>query len=167
MSNQFISIDLFFAMERLLPGKKSVALFRNNVKHLPITTLALSHCDSVQALQFSLCKYCINYTAFSREKTLADKYAIDGKDKQIQPATIIMTTFIRGAYWWIEHYHEIYKESWSEAQKDNWLRDLKLLVQIIIGIGNCTKADWLIDNHSIINALTYNYNITPFLQHYD
>ncbi|MBV7300461.1 hypothetical protein [Enterovibrio paralichthyis] len=167
MSNRLISIDLFFVIERLLPGKRSVELFRNNKKHLPVTTLSLDHCDSASALQLALYKYCKNYAAFSQGQPLADEYAIDGKDEQIEPATNVVAAFIRGAYWWVEHYYEIYREDWSEDQKTRWERDFKLLVQAIIGVGNCTKAEWLINNHSAIKALTYNSHITPFLQHYD
>ncbi|MDD1793714.1 hypothetical protein L4D06_13545 [Enterovibrio makurazakiensis] len=167
MSNKLISIDLFFVIERLLPGKRTVELFRSNTKHLPITTLSLNHCDSASALQLALYKYCINYAAFSQGTPLADEYFIDGKDEQIAPATTIVASFIRGAYWWVEHYHETYRDDWSEDQKDRWLRDFKLLVQAIIGIGNCTKAEWLLKNHSAVKALTYNSHITPFLQHYD
>lgn len=167
LSKRLISIDLFFAIERLLPGKRTVELFRNNAKHLPVTTLSLTHSDSASALQFALYKYCINYAAFAQGKPLADEFAIDGTDEQIQPATIIIAGFIRGAYWWVEHYHEIYNEGWSDAQKTSWLRDFKLLVQIIIGIGNCTKAQWLIQNYGVIKAITYSSHIIPFLQHYD
>lgn len=167
MSKQLISIDLLFAIERLLPGKRTLELFRNNEKYLPLTTLALTHFDSASALQFALYKHCVNYAAFARGQPLADEYAIDGKDEQIQVATIIISAFVRGAYWWVEHYHEIYNENWSDHQKARWLRDFKLLVQIIIGIGNCTKAQWLIQNHGVIKAITYNSHIIPFLQHYD
>lgn len=167
MSRQLIKIDLLFAIERLLPGKRSIELFRKNTKHLPVTTLPLVHCDSGSALQFALYKYCRNYAAFAQGQPLCDDYAIDGKDDQIQAATMIIAAFIRGAYWWVEHYHEIYKESWSQDQKAHWLRDFKLLVQIIIGLGHCNKADWLINNHSVIKALTYNSYLFPFLQDYD
>ncbi len=167
MSNKLISIDLFFVIERLLPGKRTVELFRSNNKHLPVTTLPLIHYDSASSLQLALFKYCINYAAFSQGKPLADDYAIDGNDDQIQPATQIVAGFIRGSYWWVEHYLEVYRDDWSEDQKDRWLRDFKLLVQAIIGIGNCTKAEWLIRNHGAIKALTYSSHSAPFLQHYD
>ncbi len=167
LNKKLLSIDLLFAIERLLPGKRCISLFRSNRKFVPLTTLTLMHCDSASALQFELYKHCINYAAFSQGRILADDYAIDGHDEQIQPATMIIAAFVRGAYWWVEHYHEIYKESWSNSQKEKWLRDFRLLVQIIIGIEHCRKADWLIQNHSVIKALTFNSNIFPFLQNYD
>ncbi|SKA58497.1 hypothetical protein [Enterovibrio nigricans] len=167
MSNQLISIDIFYVLERLLPGKRTVELFRKNTKHLPVTTLTLEHCDSASALQLALYKHCKNYASFSQGQPLSDDYAIDGKDDEIQPATNIIAAFIRGSYWWVEHYLEIYREDWSEDQKAQWLKDLKLLVRVIIGIGNARKAEWIIRNHGAIKALTFNTHITPFLQHYD
>ncbi|PCS24108.1 hypothetical protein [Candidatus Enterovibrio escicola] len=167
MSNKLIILDLFFVIEKLLPGKRTVALFRKNTKHLPVTTLTLSHCDSASALLLALFKYCMNYVAFSHGTPLSDDYSIDGKNNQLQLATQILAGFIRGSYWWVEHYLEIYREDWSKVQKEQWLKDLKLLVQAIIGIGNCRKAEWLIKNRSAIKVLTYSSHITPFLQHYD
>ncbi|WP_096619694.1 hypothetical protein [Candidatus Enterovibrio altilux] len=166
MNNELISLDLFFVIEKLLPGKRTVELFRENAKHLPIATLPLLHCDSASSLQLVLFKYCSNYAAFSQGTPLSDDYAIDGSDDQIQPATLIVAGFIQGSYWWIEHYFEIYRDDWSENQKNQWFFDLKLLVQAVIGIGNCTKAEWFIQNYGAIKALTYSSYSAPFLQHY-
>ncbi|MGL5291069.1 MAG: hypothetical protein ACRC9T_03975 [Vibrionaceae bacterium] len=165
--SNIVYIDLLFIIENLLPGKRNVALLRRNQNLVPVRTLTLSVYDSVSALQLALYKHCPNYAAFACGKPLADDYAIDGKDEHIFAATEIVAHFIRGAYWWVEHYLNTYKEEWSEAQKNRWQRDFKLLVQTIIGIGNCQKASWLIDNHHVIKSLTFHSHAIPFLQHYD
>ncbi|MFD2178401.1 hypothetical protein [Veronia pacifica] len=167
MKSEKISLDLFFVIENLLPGKRSVDLFRSNAKYLPIPTLALQHCDSGSALQLELFKHCKNYVAVTQGKNLADEFALDGSEEQIQAGTHILSKFVRGAYWWVDHYLSSYQEHWSERQKSLWLRDFKLLVQTVIGVGNCSNASWLLKNHGPLKALTFNTHLTPFLQQYD
>ncbi|WP_235869577.1 hypothetical protein [Veronia nyctiphanis] len=154
-------------IENLLPGKRCVDLFRSNSKYLPIPTLALQHCDSGAALQLELFKRCKNFVAVSQGKVLCDEFALDGNDEQIQAGTMILARFIKGAYFWVDYYLAAYQEHWSNEQKSRWLRDFKLLVQTVIGVGNCSNAEWLLKNHAPIKTLTYNSHIAPFLQHYD
>lgn len=166
MNNKPISLDLFYAIEQLLPGKRTVELLRKSSKHLPITTLPLTHFDSAASLQLALFKHCRNYVAFSHGKPLSDDFAFSGTTEQIKAAEIIMKNFIRGAYWWFEYHLSHYRDDWSSDQHTRWLKDMRLLTQVIIGIGNCTNAVWLIEHRAVIQTLTYNTHIEPFLSSY-
>jgi hypothetical protein len=166
LNNQLISLDLFYAIEHLMPGKRTAALFRRSIKHLPVTTLSLPHYDSAAGLQLALFRHCRNYVAFTQGKPISPDFDFSGTAEQILAAESVMKAFIRGAYWWVEYHMGLYREDWSQEQSQRWLRDLRLLVQVIIGIGNCTNAAFLITHRGPIQALTYDTHLEPFLNNY-
>jgi hypothetical protein len=167
LSNQLISLDLFYAIEHLMPGKRTVALFRKSVKHLPVTTLPLTHYDSAAGLQLALFRHCRNYVAFTQGHPISPDFDFSGSAEQILAAESIMKAFIRGAYWWVEYHMAHYRDDWSHEQTQRWLKDLRLLVQVVIGIGNCTNAEWILTHRGPIQALTYDTHLEPFLASYD
>ncbi|WP_434361409.1 hypothetical protein NF212_23710 [Parasalinivibrio latis] len=166
MSDQAIAIDLLYVIDKLLPGKRITDMYRTQHKHIALTTLPLKHCDSVSSLQFALYQYSANYVAATQGKPLAEQHPFRGSADEIAQAKSIMTPFIRGAYWWVEHHIAQQQEHFTTSEKARWTTDFKLLVQAIIGISNCTNSQWLLKYQGPIQALTYDAHFEPFLNHY-